>query len=166
MNDFITITTGLNFDQRSHTLRWLAKQAETIRIEIMMGRFKTFHSLRKRHKDIQAPMLDYCALLKACQQHGCQADTSFRTSKQLSPKEIHGIHRRRKLIAQDMVRRKKITRDKLATNWGKVVELRSEGVSFRGIANFFKDQLNVNVSHMTIWSYWQKWKSHGHLPSA
>lgn len=164
MESNITLITGMTQAGRTNALRWLARQAEETRFEIMIGRFKIYHKLRKE-SDMPAPVLDYCALLLACEKRGWGADRKFKSSQGLTSREMEDTRRRRLAKARQGTRRKHATQEFLALHWGKVVEFRAERISFRGISRYFANEYRNTISHMTIWKYWQEWANQRKLPN-
>lgn len=150
--------TGLTHRERNDVLIWFSKQAEESRVEIMMGRFHKFHKLKKTY-GLEAPLLDYCAIILACSDYGWSADKKYRSSSQVSAADIAGMSRRRVSRAQELTRNNSV-KERLAVHWGKVVELRDAGFGFRKIANIFSTELRLNVSHTTIWKLWTKWEKY------
>lgn len=150
--------TGLTSSERADVLHWLARQAEEIRVEVMMGRFHNFHNLQKQ-SDLQAPLLDYCALILSCKRNGWEAERRYHSSASLAAREISGMSRRRVARAKDTLRA--TADERLAVHWGKVVELKREGLGFRRIAEFLRTELRLNVSHTTIWKLWREWENEG-----
>lgn len=151
--------TGLTHQERNDVLIWFSKQAEDNRVEIMMGRFHKFHKIKKTY-GLEAPVLDYCALLLACKDYGWTADKKYRSSASLLSTDITKMSQRRIARAKEYTRSTS-TNERLAVHWGKVVELRGIGFGFRKIARSLSTELRINVSHTTIWKLWGKWENDG-----
>jgi hypothetical protein len=158
MKEELARITALTPKQRTDVLLWLCRQAESTRIEIMMSRFHTFHQVKKKYQQ-KAPFIDYCALIIACKNAGWVAEAKYRSSASLSTNEIKKISRRRISRAKELSRTS--TNERLAVHWGKIVELKHQGLGFRKIAQFLSLELRLTVSHTTIWKLWRKWETDG-----
>ncbi len=158
MNESILMLSQLSEKDRSDVLRWFARQAEEVRIELMKARFYQFHKLRKRCRNLQAPLVDYCAFLRACRDGGWEAERRFRSSRSLVDTDTQRLARNRlaKAKAKGVVRVQK--RELIARHWGKIVELHSAGVSYRKIATYLRDEHRCNVSHTLLRSLIVNWK--------
>lgn len=156
--------TSLSDANRQAVLSWLSKQAEEIRVQIMLGRFHEFHRLKKDNPTLAAPFLDYCALIRSCCNSGWRAQKKFRTSKSLGSSDLRLIKEARIKKAKEAARRVPVKREALLVHWGKVVEMKREGLSFRAISQYFEQEVGLNVSHMTIWKCWKLWQSNRVLP--
>lgn len=156
MKETLAHITGLTNEERNDIVMWFGRQAEETRVEIMMGRFHRFHKLKKSYAS-KAPVLDYCALILACEAYGWTAEKKYRSSTTLAPSDIAMLSQRRIARAKDYTRSTS-TQERLAVHWGKVVELRNAGLGFRRIAQFLGKELRINISHTTIWKLWEKWE--------
>lgn len=149
--------------QREEAIRWLSRQAEEIRVEVMTDRFRTYNKLKKNHQE-QAAILDYAALLIACGKNGWRAERKFRSSAMLTENELLGIGRRQVARAKEQTARHAKIRENIAVHWGEVVELRRGSVSFRGIARHFLSAHGLRISHTTISNLWRQWERYGQSP--
>jgi len=156
--------TGLSDTERQDVFRWLGKQAEELRVTIMLGRFHEFHIIQKANPKLTAPFMDYCALVRSCMKNGWVARKKFRSSNTMTPSDLRSLKKGRLAKAKELSFVKPLKRHDLAVHWGIAVELKNAGSSFRAISRYFQQELKLTVSHMTIWSCWQDWESDRILP--
>lgn len=157
MNDEILMLSRLSAEERADALKWFARQGEDVRVQLMKARFYTFHRLRRNARDIPAPIVDYCAFLRACRDGGWEAERRFRSSRALAETDAKRLASNRLAKAKGQGRARK--RELIARHWGKVVELRSAGVSYRKISRFLKDEHRIEASHTFLRSLMEQWDS-------
>ncbi|MFH1913668.1 MAG: hypothetical protein ABIK45_05280 [Pseudomonadota bacterium] len=159
MTNEILMLSRLSEEERTAALKWFARQGEEVRVRLMKMRFHAFHRLRKNAQETPAPIVDYCAFLKACRDGGWEAERRFHSSRALTQTDAKKLAANRLAKAKGKSQGRARKRELIVRHWGKVVELRSEGVSYRKISRYLKDEHRIEASHTFLRSLMAQWDS-------
>ena len=138
-------------------LLWFAKQAEEVQIRIMRRKYREFMRLKNMHPKISKPALDLAALVLAAQHSGWADERAYRSSKSVSEVAAKQISERRRARAKAYRPHRDQVRVWLAKHWGKVMDIRAAGLSWRRMARVIADEHGISISHTTLYSYWRRW---------
>ncbi|MBU4474822.1 MAG: hypothetical protein KUA35_09335 [Pseudodesulfovibrio sp.] len=139
----------MSVQERQDALRWYARQTEEFRVNLMTNRFRLFCDLKAKQVDKDLALLEYAALCLVLKSEGFFAEKRYRSKKVLADSEIQLLRKRRTEKAQAIqlrTRKRGQVMERLAKKWGVVVELRENGLSFRDIAVYLKENHQLKVS--------------------
>ena len=156
MSTLKTITRNDAFTVRE-ILTWFAKQGEEVQISIMRGKHREFVRLQQAHPKLGKPLLDLAALVLAVAESGWNDEQAYRSSKSLGDAAVKGIKQRRQSRAANYLAHREQVRNWLARNWGKVMDMRRAGLSWRRVATMVADEHGISISHTAIHAYWRRW---------
>ena len=108
--------TGLDRRDRTEALRWLYRQSEDVRVEVMVNRFRNYMRMSKRETRLTAPELDYCALIVACRDCGWLSEKRSIRNAMLLDSDIRRLARNRLALAREGRSRRELRRELLAKN--------------------------------------------------
>lgn len=138
------VITKMSENIRAKKLKFFAKVAEEISLEILKLKKRNFQKLRNinMYKDATNELIELASLILAI-------DEYMKTISEVSQQAIN---------LKDKNRAKKNTKsDFLAENWSKVKELKNDiGYSFRNISEYFKKYHRFSIAHTTIQNKWKK----------
>ena len=112
--------------------------------------------LQKQHTKINKPALDLASLILACRDSGWSDEQAYRSSKSISEVSAKRISERRRAAAQAYQPHREQVRSWLAKHWGKVMDIRRAGLSWRRVAAVLAADHGITVSHTTLHSYWRR----------
>lgn len=139
-------------------LRWFADLPMPERLEVMTAKHRRFQDIRRRFPRLPPQEADMAALLEVCEQWSLEAE-AFASSRALPPDALARLGRRRQAWARSLSGRHSAVKSWLSRNWGKVVDLKNTGASFRVIARCLEEENHVRISHATLWHYWRQWEN-------
>ena len=137
-------------------LLWFANLPPLERTDVMAMKHRRFLEIRKRFPRLSPQEMDLAALLEICEARSSE-EKAFASSRALTPEALARIARRRQAWAKSLSVRHSAAKSWLARNWGRVVNLRDSGASFRVIASSLAAGDRVRISHTTINHYWRLW---------
>ena len=138
-------------------LRWFAGLPPAERVLLMAEKHRRFVELRQRYPKLPPNEADMLALLEICEAWTKEIK-AFASSRALSPEALARIARRRQSWAKSLGGRHSGVKGWLVRNWGKIVDLRKTGASFRVIARVIAEEYHVSISYGTIRNYWILWE--------
>ena len=140
-------------------LKWLASQTTEEILLIVQEKRDRSHKVSGRFPRLLPAAAELLALLETCEEWS--TDTKhFASSRAMPPEALARLSRRRAARARSLAARHTGTKQWLARNWGKIVELKKSGSSFRVIARCLQEECHVHISHATIRNYWIQWEPH------
>ena len=152
----VAIVTGFDALTARQIFSWFARQAEEVQIQIMRRKHGEFMRLQKQHTKINKPALDLASLILACRDSGWSDEQAYRSSKSISEVSAKRISERRRAAAQAYQPHREQVRSWLAKHWGKVMDIRRAGLSWRRVAAVLAADHGITVSHTTLHSYWRR----------
>lgn len=129
---------------------WFADQAVEIQLEILHKKLGYSH---KREKTPET--LVWCDFVRAIMNSGFTDEARYNMGLSITDEAAKGMTRRRAKKAARYASSKKCG-TWLRQNWGKVVEARRAGLSWRDISTFLYTEYGVEVSHSTLLNYHRK----------
>ena len=153
----VKIITGNDAITARQILAWFSRQDEEVQVEIMRCKHHDFMRLRNQNLKFSSPSLDLAALVLAAQQSGWSDEQAYRSSKSISESSARGIAERRRASAKAYQSHREQVRSWLSRNWGKVMDMRRAGLSWRRVANMIADEHGITISYTAIHSYWRRW---------
>jgi len=153
----VKIVTGNDPLIARQILTWFARQAEEVQTNIMRRKHKEFMALLKRFPRLAKPSLELAALVLVARASGWDDEQAYRSSRTISEAAAKSITDRRKRSARAYSAHRDQVRLWLAKNWGKVMDIRRAGLSWRRVAAVIRDDHGLSVSHTTLHSYWRRW---------
>lgn len=153
----INSITGHDALTARHILSWFARQAEEVQIQIMRRKYREFMRLKNLHPKISKPALDLASLVLAVHDSGWSDEQAYRSSKSISEIAAKGISERRRAKAGAYLPHRGQVRAWLAKHWGKVMDMRRAGLSWRRAAAMIADEHGIRISHTTLYTYWRHW---------
>ena len=153
----LKIITGTDALTARRILSWFSRQAEEVQVKIMRRKHHEFMRLRNQQIKFSAPVLDLAALVLASQRSGWSDEQAYRSSKSINETSARGITQRRQANAKAYQSHRDQVRAWLAKHWGKVMDIRRSGLSWRRVADMLADEHGISVSHTTLHSYWRSW---------
>ena len=153
----IRTITGNDALTARHILTWFAKQAEEVQVQIMRRKYREFMRLKNIHPKISKPALDLAALVLAAHNSGWSDEQAYRSSKSISELAAKEISERRRAGAKAYLPHREQVRAWLAKHWGKVMDMRRAGLSWRRTAAMIADEHGIRISHTTLYTYWRHW---------
>ena len=153
----VKIITGHDALTARRILSWFSRQAEEVQVEIIRRKHHEFMRLRSQQMKFSAPVLDLVALVLASQRSGWSDEQAYRSSKSIDEASARGITERRQASAKAYQSHREQVRAWLAKHWGKVMDIRRSGLSWRRVADMLADKHGISVSHTTLYTYWRRW---------
>ena len=140
-------------EQKSEILKWFAMQDEITQSEILRDK----HALVKAHaheKNIgENYVLElHCLILTARQ--GWQAEQNCKKGRVISKEDAQQISVRRKRRASEQRSHRAKVREWLNIHFGKVVEYRRSGLSWRLVSLLIEKEHRLSISHTTVRKYY------------
>lgn len=157
----LKVLTGNDSLTVREMLGWFSKQGEDVQTAIMRRKHLEFMSLQQQYVDYGKPLLDLAALVKAVGKCGWSDEQRYRSSKSLSEAAVRRIKQRRQSRAAHYRAHREQVRAWLAKNWGKVMDMRRAGLSWRRVAAMIYDEHGVGISHTTLHQYWRRLNASG-----
>lgn len=153
----IRIITGNDALTARGILSWFTRQAEEVQIEIMRRKYREFVRLQNMHLKISKSALDLAALILAAQESGWSDEQAYRGGKSISEAAAKRIAKRRRAGAKAYLAHRDQVRPWLAKYWGKVMDMRRAGLSWRRVAAMVADEHGIRISHTALHTYWRRW---------
>jgi hypothetical protein len=153
----VSIVTGNDALTARRILSWFAKQAEEVQVQIMRRKYGEFMRQKNIHPKISKPALDLASLVLAAHDSGWSDEHAYRSSKGLSEDSAKRISERRRAGAKAYLPHREQVRSWLAKHWGKVMDMRRAGLSWRRTAAMIADEHGIRISHTTLHAYWRHW---------
>jgi hypothetical protein len=152
----VAIVTGADALTSRRILSWFARQAEAVQVQIMRRKHREFMRLQGQHTKLGKAALDLAALVLACRDSGWADEQAYHSSKSISDISANRIAERRRAAAQACRPHRDQVRSWLMKHWGKVMDIRRAGLSWRRVAAVIAADHGVTVSHTTLHSYWRR----------
>jgi nitrogen fixation-related uncharacterized protein len=137
--------TADNFDEKRCVLLWFSRQAGPTQAEILAQAFLTDG----------AEALE--ALLWTIKSAGYDDEKAYKSSRTISAEASRKISDRRKARGYERLSHRAKVKAWLNVNHGKVLELRSCGLSWRRISSAVIQDYNISISHQTLKKYWREY---------
>lgn len=153
----LKIVTGNDAFIVRDILTWFARQGEDVQTSIMRRKHREFMRLQRQYPHFGKPLLELAALVLAVAESGWKDEQAYRSSKNLSEAAVKGIRQRRQARAANYQAHRDQVRVWLGKNWGKVMDMRRVGLSWRGVAAMIADEHGISISHTAIHAYWRRW---------
>ena len=153
----VKIITGNDALTARRILHWFAGQAEDVQIRVMRRKHHEFMRLQKQYTQFGKPALDLAALVFASQNSGWADEQAYHSSKSVCEASAKQISERRRARAKAYQPHRDQVRTWLAKHWGKVMDIRRAGLSWRRTARAIADEHGISISHTTLHSYWRRW---------
>ena len=156
MNEVIEgITGGLTIKERGQVLRWLSSLPEDEFITIFQKSFNKYHSLKSAYDHLPRKILQYCGLIVAGREHGCDTikGKGYRVAGQ---DQYDDWSRTRELRIANLAKdRSSPKKRQVLSLWGEVVELKQRNIGFRRIAHYLRKYRKINVSASYLHLMWK-----------
>ena len=140
-------------EQKCEILKWFAMQDEITQSELLRDK----HELVKAHahrKGIgENDVLELHCLILAARQ-GWQAEQNCKKGRAISKEDAKQISVRRKRRARDFRAHRVKVCEWLNVNFGKVVEYRRSGLSWRRVSLLIEIEHGLSISHTTVRKYY------------
>ena len=153
----LKIVTGNDAFTVRDILTWFGRQGEDVQTSIMRRKHREFMRLQQVHPKLGKPLLDLAALVLAVAESGWNDEQAYRSSKNLGDDAVRRIKHRRQARAVNHQSHRELVRTWLGKNWGKVMDMRRAGLSWRRVADMIADEHGISISHTAIHSYWRRW---------
>lgn len=149
--------TGFNPTAARRILRWFSRQAEAVQAEVLQLKQIKHESLSQRHVEMNPGALELAALLLAAWESGVAEEKAFASSVSISERAAKNMQRRRRLKAEEYLPHRVRVRVWLGKHWGKVMDMRGAGLSWRGVSALLADEYHINISHSALYNHWRNW---------
>ena len=138
-------------EQKCEILKWFAMQDETTQAEI----FEKKHQLAHAHVEYMGNKFvqELDCLIMAARQ-GWQAEHNCKKGRAISEEEARQISVRRKRRASEQRSHRAKVREWLNVHFGKVVEYRRSGLSWRLVSLLIEKEHRLSISHTTVRKYY------------
>ncbi len=140
-------------------LTWFASQTAQEILLVIQAKRERFHKITRQFPRLSPAEAEVAALLEVCEEWSADVK-HFASSRAMTPEALARMSRRRTARAKNLAVHHSGAKQWLNRNWGKIVELKNTGNSFRVIARCLQEECNVCISHTTIRNYWLQWNTH------
>ncbi|MCC8195189.1 MAG: hypothetical protein LIP28_11150 [Deltaproteobacteria bacterium] len=100
---------------------------------------------------------ELAALVLAAERGGWSDEQAYRSSRSVTPEAAIRIAGRRIARAGAYRAHRELVRSWLAKHWGKVMDMRRAGLSWRRVSAMIADEHGISISHSALQQYWRKW---------
>ena len=139
--------------QRVEILKWFAMQDAITQMEILAAKHQIFINKLKEKKVDDKSLLELRCLIFVARQ-GWQAEQNCKKGKAMSENEAAQISVRRRRRAREFRAHRDKVQSWLRVNFGKMVEYRHSGLSWRRVALLIEKEHGLAVSHTTVRKYY------------
>ena len=153
----VKIITGHDTLTARQILSWFARQEEGLQVGILKDKRIEHERLRGLIAQHGITETELAALVTAAEHNGWSDEQAYRSSKSVSPEAARRISRRRTARAGAYRAHREQVRIWLAKHWGKVMDMRRAGLSWRRVSAMIADEHGVSISHSALHKFWRKW---------
>lgn len=153
----VKIITGHDALAARQILTWFARQEEILQVEIL--RDKRIEHKRIKHLIAQhgVTATELAALVLATERSGWRDEQAYQSSKSVSRDAARLITQRRQARAGAYQAHREQVRTWLAKHWGKVMDMRRAGLSWRLVSIMIADEHGISISHSALHQFWRRW---------
>lgn len=153
----VKIITGHDALTVRQILSWFARQEEGQQVGILKDKHIEHERLRSLIAQHGVTETELAALVTAAERNGWSDEQAYRSSKSVSPEAARRISGRRTARAGAYRAHREQVRAWLAKHWGKVMDMRRAGLSWRRVSAMVADEHGVRISHSALHKFWRKW---------
>lgn len=155
----VTLITGHSPENTRLILTWFARQAIEVQVDILRRKEGEHKRLLVKHPRSGSFTLELAALIVATERSGWADEQAYRSSRSIGEDAAKRIQARRLALARQYLSHRDQVRAWLPKHWGKVMDMRRTGLSWRRVARMIEDEHGVRVSHSALFNYWRKWNA-------
>ncbi len=153
----VTIITGFDALLARHILTWFARQDEGLQVHILQRTTQESARLHPTFHRFTEYQLTLAGLVLATHNAGWADERAYHSSKSISEAAAKGITARRHARAKAYLAHRDQVRLWLAKHWGKVMDMRRAGLSWRRASVMIADEHGISISHSALHNYWRQW---------
>lgn len=153
----VKIVTGFEALTARQILTWFAMQEEGVQIEIIRCKQSEQKRVLGRFTKHDLASVELAALILATNSSGWADEQAYRSSKSLSADAARRITERRQARAGAYLSHREQVHIWLAKHWGKVMDMRRVGLSWRRVSVMIAVEYGINISHTALHKYWRSW---------
>ena len=157
----VPVLSGFDGLTARQILHWFAVQAESVQLDILKSKHSEQDRLAHRFPRHSGVVAELAALLLAAHAAGWADEQAFHTSRSISETAAKRIAERRTARCGAYAAHREKVRLWLKKNWGKVMDIRRTGLSWRRVAAMLADEHGIRISHTTLHSYWRAQNADG-----
>lgn len=153
----VKIVTGHDALTVRQILSWFARQGEDLQVAILKDKRIAHERLLHLAEKHGVTETELAALVVAAERSGWSDEQAYRSSKSVTPEAAQRISGRRVARAGAYRAHRERVRSWLAKHWGKVMDMRRAGLSWRRVSTMIADEHGIDISHSALHQYWRKW---------
>ena len=153
----VKILTGHDALAVRQILSWFARQDEGLQVAILKDKNIAHNHLRHLAEKHGVTETELAALVLTAERSGWRDEQAYRSSKSISPEAARAISKRRQSRAGAYKAHREQVRSWLAKHWGKVMDMRRAGLSWRRVSVMIADEHGISISHSSLHAFWRKW---------
>ncbi len=142
-------------DEIRKILQWLAIQDEATLLMVMASTYTMWTQTKNAMPDEAAAKVALTALLQSAIRCGYGDEAAYRTSRSISREAAQRITARRKARAEGYRSHRQKVQIWMAKNFGKIVDLRTTGLSWRRVSMAIYVEHGIKISHNTLHKRWE-----------
>ncbi len=146
---------GVTDDETRKILQWLAIQDRETLLAVMAFMYTRWVQCKDAMPVEAAAEMVLTALLQSAIRCGYGDEVAYRTSRSISREAAQGITARRKSRAGGYRSHRQKVQIWMAKNFGKIVDLRTTGLSWRRVSMAIYAEHGIKISHNTLCKRWE-----------
>ncbi|MFI3271503.1 MAG: hypothetical protein R3Y11_05280 [Pseudomonadota bacterium] len=145
----------VNDDKTRKIFQWLAIQDRETLLVVMASTYTRWTQCKDVMPNETAAKMMRTALLQSAIHCGYGDEAAYRTSRSISREAAQGITARRKARAEGYRSHRQKVQIWMAKNFGKIVDLRTTGLSWRRVSMAIYVEHGIKISHNTLYKRWE-----------
>ena len=153
----VKIVTGHDALVARQILAWFARQEEGVQVGVLQRKRIEHERIYRRYLQHGVISTELAALVLAAEHSGWSDEQASRSSRSIGQEEAQSISRRRQARAGAYQAHREQVRSWLAKHWGKVMDMRRGGLSWRRVSRMIADEHGISISHTALHKFWREW---------